>query len=348
MADADGVVPPSPASVWTQVFGEAFASPGNRRRNRKLHSFTPEKTHLSDASSEWLERHQCKAQNKLEKKQALKRLPKAVDKITTETAADPPQSLIASGANRMPLHAERGMEPQVLAFELDVLAERYRESLWDRTECISARPGLIEAFRRLRERFLLCALSRAPTADASNLLAALHDRGLTFDFAFALPTATSGRCGGTGTAPLADSEAMRMLRDEMGMTAASMERRLLAVLIIELDGAEIEARLPASPSKGEMLAAVARSPRGSCTPRVPPSRWPTAPAEDEENVPPASPTDAYLPSSSACAPYTLLLGSSCTHRPHVRIWLPGVTTLLVPHTRLQVRHPPPPSTGTNP
>ena len=55
----------------------------------------------------------------------------------------------------MPPLAERGSEPQVLAFELDVLAERFRASLFDKSLHTAARPGLIEAGQRLRERFLV-------------------------------------------------------------------------------------------------------------------------------------------------------------------------------------------------
>ena len=32
----------SPSTLWGQVFGEAFSSPGMRRRNKKLHALTPD------------------------------------------------------------------------------------------------------------------------------------------------------------------------------------------------------------------------------------------------------------------------------------------------------------------
>ena len=226
-------------AAWSQIFGDAFESPNNRRRNKRITNLTPEGTHLAVDSAAWLARHQTKAQSRLERKCAarlvkLRHAPKAGGSGASTARPERIDSGIGIpvAAPRMPPLAERGTEPQVLAFELDVLAERFRESLFDKTLHTSARPGLIEAGKRLRERFLLCALSRAPAAEATELLTALHERGLPFDYAFALPPPPGGGRAYAHASPVLDAEAMRMLRAEMGMTTASMERRLLVVLSV--------------------------------------------------------------------------------------------------------------------
>ena len=74
----------SPGTAFHKIFGEAlgFTSPGSRRRtkkddpNKRLHALTPEGTHLDDESQAWLQRHQEKAQSRLERKVAA-RLAKA-------------------------------------------------------------------------------------------------------------------------------------------------------------------------------------------------------------------------------------------------------------------------------
>ena len=61
----------SPATLWSSVFGDAltgFASPGARRRNRKIFCVTPEGTNLSESSKSWLQKHQDKVQSRLDKK----------------------------------------------------------------------------------------------------------------------------------------------------------------------------------------------------------------------------------------------------------------------------------------
>lgn len=72
-----------------------------------------------------------------------------------------------------------------------------------------------------------CALSgrRSPArfrSTQTELLSALSDKGLRFDYAYAIPP-PGGRALG---APVLDGAAMRLLRDEMGMTLASMSRRM--------------------------------------------------------------------------------------------------------------------------
>ena len=77
-------------------------------------------------------------------------------------SAHAPRRLLRAGAAvRMPPLAERGTEPQILLFELDVLASRYPESLWESSVRTSARPGLIEGGRRLHERFPIADFNSA-------------------------------------------------------------------------------------------------------------------------------------------------------------------------------------------
>lgn len=158
----------SPNSLWTSIFGEALSSsPGTRRRNKQINDLTPGGHHLSDKSAAWLARHQTKAQSRLERKVASKlerRPPKAGNAAGGCTSLIP--IAVRGWPGRMPPQAQRGREPQVICFEMDVLAERYRESLWDRQLMTTARPGLIRAAGRLRERFLLCALVHAPVGEA--------------------------------------------------------------------------------------------------------------------------------------------------------------------------------------
>jgi hypothetical protein len=309
----------SVGTIWTSVFGEALtnvSSPGARRRNRKLHALTPEGTHLDVESTAWLTRHQEKAQTRLERKVERKmvhlRKPHKADGAATGNVG--PLQCLVSGTERMPTYAERGSEPQVVAFELDALAERYRESLWERDLRTLARPGLVEAGKRMRERFLLCALSRAPAADTLELLALLRERGLVFDFAFALPPPAGGRAA-VGLSPVLDFDTMRSLRDAMGMTVAAMERRLLAVLCVELEEVEIDARLPTSPTRLQKQQQQARANAAI--------RWGGATGAREVG--------------GGVSGALGVLGSAAGHdsRCNVRMWLPGVTTLLVPHPRLQ-------------
>ena len=349
----------SPGTAFHKIFGEAlgFTSPGSRRRtkkddpNKRLHALTPEGTHLDDESQAWLQRHQEKAQSRLERKVAarLAKAPASARSTTGSSAAPnsgagssaapnsggnraPLQCLLRSSASRMPPLTERGTEPQVLLFDMDVLAERYRQTLWDRSLCTTARPGLVEASKRLRERFLFCALSRTSSAEALDLLAALHERGLSFDFAFALPPPEGkGRTAAAAASPLLDVESMRVLRDELGMTVASMERRLLAVLAVELEEEELDARLPASPST------MRNRPQASW-----PSAWAGGPAAGGAGGGGGGGAGSnragglFGAPSSGGAPVGLLSSFTGPERPHVRLWLPGVTTLLVPHARLQV------------
>ena len=378
----------SPGTAFHRVFGEAlgFSTPGSRRRNKKLHALTPEGTHLDAESQAWLQRHQEKAHARLERRVVsklavqLKRHPPPKESTAGDTefasgyapsfasassktgsfssssssSSWAPQRLLRPSAPRMPPKAERGTEPQVLLFELDVLVLRYRESLWDKEDLTAARPGLVEAFLRLRERFLLCAVARSPVPAALDLLAMLVDRGLTFDFAVALPPpegspgSIKGHAAGADRCPVLDAEGMRVLREEMGMTIASMERRLLAIVGVELDDEELDARLP-SPTDTALspqsipAAAAARNtpmwlqygkaePRRSATAAATPStntaaaESATATATSETNTPPAASTRSHT---------DLLSTANGPPRPHVRLWLPGVTTLLVPHPRLQ-------------
>lgn len=311
----------SPATNFQRLFGEAlgYSSPGFRRNNKKLH-WTPGGEHLGEDSREWLQRHQEKVQSKLERKVAGKMrtiyaepacgdAPASARSTTGEssTLTNGVLQQLAStgGVTRMPPLTERGTEPQVLIFEMDVLAERYRATLWDSSLCTVARPGLIEAGRQLRERFLLCAISRASKPDALDLLAALNERGLAFDYSFVVPPPSGrGRAAAAGASPLLDEQSMAVLRDAMGMTVASMERRLLAVVSVELEEAELDARLPASPN-----AVCHRSQQRRGTGRAGQSTTQTTAG--------------------------LLSSASGPDRPHVRLWLPNVTTLLVPHARVQ-------------
>ena len=219
---------PSPGTGWQSVFGDAF-SPTARRRNKKLTQYTPDGNHL--AAQSWLARHQEKAQNKLERKVQtrlvkLRHVPKPGDGGGSGAASALPLRIGNAACPRMPPRAERGAEPQVLAFELDVLAERFRESLFDKHLCTSARPGLVEAGQRLRERFLLCALSRAPAHEATELLSTLHDRGLTFDYAFTLPppegtTKHAARRAAHSVARLSSSPSCWRRRTSAGPAGAS-------------------------------------------------------------------------------------------------------------------------------
>ena len=192
----------SPATNFQRLFGEAlgYSSPGFRRNNKSCTD--------SGRRAPWrglarvLQRHQEKVQSKLERKVAGKMrtiyaepacgdAPASARSTTGEssTLTNGVLQQLAStgGVTRMPPLTERGTEPQVLIFEMDVLAERYRATLWDSSLCTVARPGLIEAGRQLRERFLLCAISRASKPDALDLLAALNERGLAFDYSFVVP-----------------------------------------------------------------------------------------------------------------------------------------------------------------
>ena len=187
------------------------------------------------------------------------------------TADAGPSSIVPitlrSWPGRMPSQATRGREPQVVVFDMDVLAERYRESLWGTELMTSARPGLLAAAARLRERFLLCVLCRSPVPEAIELVRALYDKGLGFDYEYALPP-SSGRAHAT---PVLDVEAMRLLREEIGMTVARW-RRMLAVISLELEDAEIEARLPRPMQMPAWLGGAARhgtarQRHGSCNTR---------------------------------------------------------------------------------
>ena len=343
----------SPATLWSSVFGDAltgFASPGARRRNRKIFCVTPEGTNLSESSKSWLQKHQDKVQSRLDKKAErlrvqLLRQPKSdgVERSGAQTAR--PQQLVGAAAPRMPPLAERGTEPQIVLFELEVLAERYRESLWDRHETTFARPGLVDAGHRLRERFLLCAVSRSSQAEMLELLATLRERGLGFDYAFALPpTGGGGRVAAAQSAAL-DAESLRALRSEMGLTAASMARRVLAVVSVELDESEIDARLPqqaaASPARGSggrpaFLARVGDGVENSW----PPSRCDVGGGGGVREAPigpsaPSSPARRKVAAGALASADSVLASCGATGRPNVRLWLPGVPTLLVPHPRLQ-------------
>ncbi len=328
----------SASAEWNGVFGEALSSPGSRRRNKKLTSRTPTGTHMSNEAAAWLTRHQNKAQGRLERKVAsrlanLRRQPKAGDAGASPSSIVP--LALRGWPGRMPPLATRGREPQVVVFDMDVLAERYRESLWSRQLTTSARPGLLAAGARLRERFLLCVLCRSPLTEATELVRALYDKGLSFDYAYALPP-SGGRANGT---PVLDDEAMRLLREEMGMTVASMGRRMLAVASLELEDAEIETRLP-RPPYGPATAGGTTGGDGSTMPEQMPA-WlggctPTTPRTYE-----VSTSDGGAgfgrgtPRRGSSRSGLELLGSEASPRPLVRLLLPGVTTLLVPHSRLQ-------------
>ena len=132
----------SPATAFQRIFGEAlgFSSPGFRKNNKKLH-WTPGGEHLGQESLDWLQRHQEKAQTRLERKMAGK-----MKTVFVAPSADAPASARGSSASvcagnstasngilqqllplsigvpRMPSLAERGSEPQVLIFEMNVLA----------------------------------------------------------------------------------------------------------------------------------------------------------------------------------------------------------------------------------
>jgi len=246
---------PSASTEWNGVFGEALDSPGTKKRNKKLTTRTPTGMHLSDESSSWLQRHQNKAQGRLERKVATRLLaqgrrpPKAGDSDAAGGSILP--IALRGWPGRMPSMAARGKEPQVVVFDMDVLAERYHESLWGRQLTTSARAGLLTAGARLRERFLLCVLCRAPLGEATELVKALYDKGLSFDYAYALPPPSghAQTCRAQGS-PVLDADAMRLLRDEMGMTVASMSRRVLSVASLELEDAEIGSGATASADPG--------------------------------------------------------------------------------------------------
>ena len=330
----------SPSTQWSNVYANALSSPDNAKRNRevalrnrKLTALTPEGTRLNATAQAWLARHQEKAQTKLEKRHAsrlvqLRHLPKppGAESASGAVTARPESLAMRVPHARMPPLAERGTEPQVLAFDLDVLAERVRESLFEKAVSTAARPGLVEAGLRLRERFLLCALSRAPAPEANELLSSLMDRGLAFDYAFALPP--PAHLGRTLASPVLDADSMAMLRSEMGFTAASMSKRLLAILSLELDEEEIDARLPSSPTARKL------SPHAPC--------W-REPKEDAESttdgrsssMSSSSGDDAATAAAALHEPLSVLGSLDGRQRPHVRMWLPGVTSVLVPHARLQ-------------
>ena len=78
-------------------------------------------------------------------------------------------------------------------------------------------------------------MCRAPHDEATELVRALYDKGLSFDFAYALPPASGGSWR-QQSSPVLDAGAMRLLREEMGMTAASMARRMLAVVSLKTSG----------------------------------------------------------------------------------------------------------------
>jgi len=311
------------SAEWNGVFGEALSSPGTRRRNKKLLSRTPNGEHMTNAAAAWLSRHQNKAQGKLERKVASRlatRQPKAADAGPSSIVP----ITLRSWPGRMPSQATRGREPQVVVFDMDVLAERYRESLWGTELMTSARPGLLAAAARLRERFLLCVLCRSPVPEAIELVRALYDKGLGFDYAYALPP-SSGRAHAT---PVLDVEAMRLLREEIGMTVASMGRRMLAVISLELEDAEIEARLPRPMQMPAWLGGAAR--HGT-------ARHDTARAYEATAAAAAAASSSSSLSSRGGRRKSGIevLVSAASPRPHVRLLLPGVTTLLVPHSRLQ-------------
>lgn len=251
----------SPATSFQRIFGEAlgFSSPGFRKNNRRLH-WTPGGEHLGEESIDWLQRHQEKAQTRLERKMAAKTktvyiAPNADAPASARGRSDAGgasssaavsngvlQQLLPLGSSnsvpRMPPLAERGTEPQVLIFEMGVLVERYRATLWDSSLCTAARPGLIDAGRRLRERFLLCAISRAPEAEAVDLLAALRERGLEFDYAFIVPPPEArGRTASASASPLLGEDSMRVLRDAMGMTVR--REREGSLCVCSIDGARM-------------------------------------------------------------------------------------------------------------
>ena len=204
---------PSPGSVWSAVFGEALASPGCRKRNKKLNDLTPSGEHLSDTSAAWLAKHQTKAQGRLERKVASRLV-----NLRRERKAGNGGDAAISGARIVPLPVRAwagrrpslvsGKEPQVLAFDMDVLVERYRESIWEREVTTRARSGLIAALIGLRERFLLCAFCRALPKEAADLLSVLQRKGFAFDYAYAVPPASARSL----EAPVLDGASMRLLR----------------------------------------------------------------------------------------------------------------------------------------
>ena len=332
----------SPSSVWSSVFGEALTeqfSPGQRRRNRKINDYTPSGMHLSDAATSWLSRHQNKVQNRLERKVAsrlvhIRRRPKASHTDSARASLVPLP--LRGWPGRMPPLACRGKEPQVVAFEVDVLAERYRESLWDRHLSTTARPGLVHAIAKLRERFLVCAVSRAPVAEAMELIKALQEKGLTFDFSYALPPpAQSGRA--FGSTPYLDVASMRLLRDELGMTLASMSRRLLLVTSLELEDAEIDELLQTVPGNARLpgaAAADAHPPAWLCCDASAAIEAPNGAPPSSESVVGGGPT-AGRGGRRRRSGVDLLVCDACP-RPLVRTLLGGVTTLTVPHSRLQL------------
>jgi hypothetical protein len=96
-----------------------------------------------------------------------------------------------------------------------------------------------------------------------------------------------------------------------------MGRRILAVLSVELEEEELDARLPGSPNLPR-----ARSQQ----------RWPSDP---ETAAAVGSWSDAASTGKKKSPAAGLLASASGPERPHVRIWMPGVTTMLVPHARVQ-------------
>ena len=152
--------------------------------------------------------------------------------------------LVTGGwGGRMPPKAPPGVEPQVLVFELDTLAERYRTSLWGSEMVSTTRHGLVAGWGRLRERFLLVALTRTHPDDANELLAQLRSRGVIFDAAFTLPYERSYREGRGLASAYMSADALSRLRRELEMTRASMCRRVLLISSLQLEHDEVESRL---------------------------------------------------------------------------------------------------------
>ena len=180
-----------PATSWSNVFGEALASPEKKTlaRNHKLGSLTPG-GHLSEESATWLAHHQEVSQLRLERRcSRLVRL----RQLPSPRALSEPGLLVRlsgpPGANalRSPPHAN--VQPQLVVFELELLLDTFSTSFWNAnpTKEYHCRPGVVSGLRFLARQFLLCALCRSRRRDACALLAMLRDRGISFDSAYLVP-----------------------------------------------------------------------------------------------------------------------------------------------------------------